>query len=71
MVGELVDAVHNLRDRAVRDGVDPASSQLFAQLGVPVVLNVIVGSARELVRNDGPPEWEQRIGPIFLKLDKI
>lgn len=59
MVGELVDAVHDLGDRAVRDGVDPALSQLLAQLSVPVVLNVVVGSARELVRYDGPPDRDQ------------
>jgi hypothetical protein len=54
--GEGADAVHEVGDGAVGDGVDSALPQLLAQLRVPVVLHVVVRAPRQLVRDQRPPE---------------
>ncbi|BAS83721.1 Os03g0296100, partial [Oryza sativa Japonica Group] len=53
--GERADALHEVGDGAVGDGVDATLPQLLAQLGVPVVLHVVVRPPRQLVRDQRPP----------------
>jgi hypothetical protein len=60
--GEHADVVHDVRDGAVGDGVDPALPQLLAQLRVPVVLDVVVRAPRQLVRDQRPPAFRSVAG---------
>jgi hypothetical protein len=57
-----------LRDGLVRDRVDAHLTQLLLEPRVPVVLDIVVGAARQLCGDQRPPACKSEISRSNLEL---